>query len=78
MSYSVLLAFSGCLIAVLTVFLIGMVYFLNIGLKLAKNGTEPIKILPKPTAKKIDKEAEKRELEFNERMNAINSFNGRA
>ena len=77
MSYSIVICLCVALILILSVFFLGMVYFLNLGLKLAEKGAQPIKILPttKPKIKK-SKEQIKAEKEYNDLINKIDNFHG--
>ena len=77
MSFSILICLCVALIFVLSVFFAGMVYFFNLGIKVAEKGAQPVKILPtiKPKVKK-SKEQLKLEAEYNEFINKIDNYHG--
>ena len=77
MSYSIVICLCVALILILSVFFIGMVYFLNLGLKLAEKGAQPISIIPQKKVKvKKSKEQLQAEKEYQDFMNAIDNFHG--
>lgn len=77
MSFNIVICLCVALIFVLSVFFAGMVYCVNLGIKLAEKGAQPVKVFPeiKPKVKKSKEQIAKEE-EYERRMNAINNFHG--
>ena len=75
MSFSIIVALIGSVIALLGVFLFIAITFLNIGIKMSQKGeVKQVKILP--TIPKKIKESEEAKT-TRERIEMINNFNGR-
>jgi len=74
MSFSILIAVMGSVLALLAVFLFIAITFLNVGIKMAQKGdVKPVKIMP-TIHRKIKESPEAKELR--EKFEMINSFTG--
>ncbi len=73
MSYSIVIA----IIAILAMFMLGMAYSFNLGLKLAEKGVQPVRVdIPKRKVKKSEEQIQ-REKDYNAFIDAIDNFHGR-